>query len=128
MLRLSEMGAHKVAFREYLAGLRDRERTRERKEGERRERLRAALPAAVECLVGEFGVRRVVLFGSLARGEAGLASDVDLLVEGLKPERLFEAMAAVSRELGADVDLVPSEAAHPAVLERALAEGEVLHG
>lgn len=122
------MGARRVVYREYVAAMRDREQARARRESERRELLRRALPAAVNCLIREFGVTRVVLFGSLARSEARLASDVDLLVEGLKPERLFEAMAAVARELGADVDLVPSEVAHPAVLERALSEGQVLYG
>jgi predicted nucleotidyltransferase len=114
--------------REYAAGLRERAKAHTRREGERRERLRACLPAVVQRLVRDFGVTRVVLFGSLARGDAGLESDVDLLVEGLLAERLFEATAMLSRELGADVDLVPRPAARPAVLERALSEGQVLHG
>lgn len=112
----------------YVGGLRQRDAARAGRENERRERLRAALPGAVQRLVRDFGVTRVVLFGSLARGTARLDSDVDLLVEGLPPERLFEAMAVLSRELGADVDLAPSEAARPAVLRRALSEGRVLHG
>jgi predicted nucleotidyltransferase len=71
------------------------------RESERRRLLGAALPAAVDCLVNEFGVTKVVLFGSLARGDAGLHSDVDLLVDGLPREKLFEAMARLARELGA---------------------------
>jgi predicted nucleotidyltransferase len=113
---------------EYVAGFRDRDRARARRDRERRERLQAALPAVVRRLVREFGVTRVLLFGSLARGEAGLESDVDLLVEGLPAERLFEATAMLSRELDADVDLVLRAAARPAVLDRALSEGHVLHG
>jgi predicted nucleotidyltransferase len=112
----------------YIAGLRQRATARARRERERRDRLQAALPGAVRRLVRDFGVTRVVLFGSLARDTAGLQSDVDLLVDGLPPERPFEAVAAVSRDLGADVDLIPSEAARPSVLRRALSEGRALHG
>jgi predicted nucleotidyltransferase len=112
----------------YVRGLRERSTARARRESARREQLWAALPAVVQRLVHDFGVTKVVLFGSLARGEAGLGSDVDLLVEGLPADRLFEAMAEVSRELGVDVDLVPNEMARPGVVQRALSEGRVLHG
>lgn len=112
----------------YAAGLRERDRAQRRNETKHCERLRRTLPAVVQRFVREFGVTRVVLFGSFARGDARLDSDVDLLVDGLQPERLFEAMATLSRELDADVDLVPAAAARPEVLQRAFAEGQVLHG
>ncbi len=38
------------------------------------------LPEAVERVVEDFDPLKVILFGSLARGEAGYDSDVDLLV------------------------------------------------
>ena len=38
------------------------------------------LPEAVERIVERFDPLKVILFGSLARGEAGYDSDVDLLV------------------------------------------------
>lgn len=38
------------------------------------------LPAVVERIVESFDPSKVILFGSLARGEAGYDSDVDLLV------------------------------------------------
>ncbi len=44
----------------------------------RREALWRALPRLVEQLAA-MGALRVVLFGSLARGEAGLSSDLDLI-------------------------------------------------
>jgi uncharacterized protein len=112
----------------YSAGLLELRAARERAAAERRERMHDALPAAVQHLARRFGVTKVVLFGSFARGDAGLSSDVDLLVEGLPPERLFEAIATLSRQLEAEVDLVPAAAARPEVLQRALAEGQVLHG
>jgi predicted nucleotidyltransferase len=121
------MAALEARLAQFVVGLRERDSHRARLESERRERLLEALPEAVGALVTEFGATGVILFGSLARGEAGLESDVDLLVDGLPMERLFEATALVSRVLQADVDLVPSEAARPGVRERALSEGRVLH-
>ncbi|SRR5713226_6476575 len=44
------------------------------------ERLCKALQAARDRLVAEFNVDRIVLFGSVVRGEADEESDVDLLV------------------------------------------------
>lgn len=38
------------------------------------------LPSVVERVVGRFDPRKVVLFGSLARGETNHDSDIDLLV------------------------------------------------
>jgi len=121
------MSARDLDLTAYVAGWRARGAARAHAESERRMRLQAALPVAVQRLVRDFGVTRVVLFGSLARNEAGLDSDVDLLVEGLPAERLFEAMAEISREMDADVDLVPREAARPFVLSGAHSDGRVLH-
>lgn len=109
-----------------------------RRRGERAHQLQAlcaetnaALPAVVELLVGEYGARRVLLFGSLARGGFGPGSDVDLLVEGgLEGTRLFAAGARIEALLpaGVGLDLVPWEAARAEILERALEEGRLLHG
>lgn len=80
-------------------------------------------------LAADFGVTRVVLFGSIARGTARPESDVDLLVEGLPIERLIEATVRADRLLAeASAELVPAERVRPEVLTRALAEGILLHG
>lgn len=42
--------------------------------------LRVALTAARERIAAEFQVDRIVLFGSVARGDADEESDVDLLI------------------------------------------------
>lgn len=59
---------------------------------------------AAELLRHEYGVDRVLLFGSMARPERpiSLRSDVDLAVSGLAPERYF---AAVGRLQGLDADI-----------------------
>jgi predicted nucleotidyltransferase len=59
----------------------------------------------------EFKVKRLDLFGSLARGEGTTASDVDLLVEFEEPElhpskRFFGLLPHLEDALGCEVDLL----------------------
>lgn len=71
------------------------------------------------------GVRRVRVFGSLARGEAVVTSDVDLLVD-LEPGRTLLDLAAFRRDaqgvLGMPVDVATPDMLKDRVRERALAE------
>jgi predicted nucleotidyltransferase len=90
--------------------------------------IKSAIPAVVEVLASEFGARRVVLFGSLARGEARPDSDIDLAVEGLPPTATFRAMARAAEVAGRHVDLVPLEGVRPEVLAIIEREGEVFLG
>jgi len=59
----------------------------------------------------EFKVKRLDLFGSLARGEYTAESDVDLLVEFEEPDlhpskRFFGLLHHLEDELGCEVDLL----------------------
>ena len=68
------------------------------------ERLRLALPA----LRARFGVVRIGVFGSVARGEAGPESDVDVLVDVARPISYFDLVRledAVSERIGMRADL-----------------------
>jgi predicted nucleotidyltransferase len=84
---------------------------------------------ACMCLLRErFGVRRVVLFGSLAgQGTWHTQSDVDLAVEGLAPSEFFHAYSACRDLLprGTELDLVPLERASPEMRARILEEVEM---
>ena len=86
-----------------------------------------------------FDPLRVILFGSLARGEAGRNSDVDLLVvmpDGIEDERrvTVEILSAL-KDLPISKDIVvttPEEIEHRGdlvgpVLRPALREGKVLY-
>ncbi|NOT30704.1 MAG: nucleotidyltransferase family protein [Planctomycetes bacterium] len=60
-----------------------------------------------------FGVKSLALFGSVARDESGLGSDVDILVEFEQVPGLSQYMAAkfwLEERLGASVDLVMRDA------------------
>jgi len=73
----------------------------------------------------ELGVRTLDLFGSVARGEANEASDVDLLVEFVRPVGLFHFFRVQRRLeeiLGRTVDLVMRDAVKPQLRERIFAE------
>ena len=64
------------------------------------------------------GIRHLGLFGSLARGEAGATSDVDLVAE-LDPDARIGVFRLVGLErrlaeiLGHSVDLLPEPIEHP---------------
>lgn len=81
------------------------------------------------------GVQRVVLFGSLAWGEPGLHSDVDLLLVWDTPLGFLERSAEIYRHLQPRVaaDLLvytPDELTQMALtplVRRALEEGKVLY-
>ncbi|MDQ1239111.1 MAG: uncharacterized protein QG577_1296 [Thermodesulfobacteriota bacterium] len=82
---------------------------------------------ANRALLEQFHVRSLSIFGSMVRGEASPASDVDILVE-FQPDAdigLFEFIAlktALTDLLGLPVDLGTPDALHPALNEDILRE------
>jgi len=79
-------------------------------------------------LLRERGVTGLWIFGSVARGDAGAHSDIDLAADfapaiHLSLVRLASLRAELSDLLGAPADLVEREALHPAVREAADREG-----
>lgn len=67
-------------------------------------------------LAHRFGVRELVLFGSVARDEAGGSSDVDLLVDLAPPadfDRYMDLKFFLEGLLGARVDLVTRAGLRP---------------
>jgi predicted nucleotidyltransferase len=74
-------------------------------------------------LKGEFGVQKVVLFGSLLQPEhMDTESDIDLAVWGLPIQLLYRAGATIEEGHDFPVDLVPIEQAKPHI-KAAIAEG-----
>lgn len=73
------------------------------------------------------GVRSVSLFGSVARDEAALESDVDLLVDFDRPIGLLDFIGLqqhLERVLGCRVDLVPRDGIKP-LLRQSILEGAI---
>lgn len=94
-------------------------------EGARADRLRAAGRRIADVLCDEHGARRVWLFGSLAGGNVHAESDLDLLVDGLLPDRLSAALES-AMAIAPEVDLVRWEDAPAGLRELALQYGELL--
>jgi len=82
----------------------------------------------VEAEIRSLGVRRLALFGSVLRDEAGLGSDVDLLVEFTPGAKSFNRLLAIAdlleARLGMPVELVTLEALSPFIGPRILAQAE----
>ena len=62
--------------------------------------LTEEMRAAILSIAAHHGAREVRVFGSFARGEAGPASDLDLLVD-FEPGRSLLDQVALSQDLGA---------------------------
>jgi uncharacterized protein len=82
----------------------------------------------------EFTVKRLDLFGSLARGEHTAESDVDLLVEFEEPDlhpskRFFGLLHHLEDALGCEVDLLTvSSLSNPYFRRRVLKERMNIYG
>lgn len=76
----------------------------------------------------KFGVKSLLLFGSVARNEATTASDVDLLVEFNRPVGYFGLFALqdyLEKLLGCRVDLGTPDSLKAYIRERVM--GELIH-
>jgi len=76
-------------------------------------------------LAEKHGVRKLSLFGSVARDEASDTSDVDLLVEFDRPIGLFglfELQDRLEQLLGCSVDLGTPDSLKPRIRSAVLAE------
>ena len=80
-------------------------------------------------LARKHGTRRVRVFGSVVRGEAGPESDVDFLVE-MEPGRSLLDMGGLLMDLrqalGRNVDVVTERGLKPRIRERVLKEAVAL--
>lgn len=73
-----------------------------------------------------FGVRRIGLFGSYARGEQRRGSDVDIIVEFKEPtfDNFMDLVFFLENLLGREVDLVTPNSLSPHI--RPVVEREVI--
>ncbi len=88
---------------------------RQRREREREhcrrlaEEAWSAARAIAAALRRDFGATRVLVFGSLVRGQFLPDSDIDLAVEGVAPADFFPALAQAGKLTRFPVDLKPLE-------------------
>ena len=78
----------------------------------------AEIPSAVAGILRRRGVVRAGVFGSVARGEARQASDIDFLVEFESGRSLLDLAGLrldLAEALGRDVDVATPNSLHPAL-------------
>ena len=91
-----------------------------------------ALRPQLADLCRRYGIAELSVFGSVARGDDGPGSDVDLLYvsdPAAEPQgwTFFDAWDDFARLLGREVDLVPKDHLHWVIRERVLADARVLY-
>ena len=103
-------------------------RQREPREAEeqRARQLKGALSELVREALAKGLFRRAWLIGSLAWGNHGTGSDVDVVVEGLDPEQFGQLWATLVMRLDSAVDLIRLEDLGASFAKRVLAEGRPL--
>lgn len=79
----------------------------------------------INRIAATHGARNVRVFGSVGRGEANDASDLDLLVDMSEGRTLFDLVALgadLEEALGVAVDVVTEKSLSPYLRDRVLAE------
>lgn len=77
-----------------------------------------------EELKQRFGAKRVVIFGSLARGDFGTRSDIDLAAWGVPPSKYFRAVAfATGFKSTWKIDLIDADDCSYSLREAIMHEG-----
>lgn len=106
------------------------ERTARAWQQEARRRRRRCLAAARKIamlLSMKFNARRVVLFGSMHTGRhLHDRSDLDMMVEGIAPDRFFRAYAEAADLSPVKLDLLAWEDSSAALRERVMKEGKII--
>ena len=83
----------------------------------------------IEAIASEHGVVAIRVFGSVARGDAGERSDVDLLVELEQGRGLFDLgafLADVQELVGESVDVVTPNGLRSRIRDRVVQESVAL--
>jgi uncharacterized protein len=91
--------------------------------------LLAAKREEILAIAAKHGASNVRIFGSVARGEARLDSDVDFLVEIEKGRSLFDRIALIQDLedlLGRKVDVAKAENLHERIRDRVVKEAVFL--
>jgi len=84
------------------------------------------LQAAIDILK-ERGAKRIVLFGSTARGTHSRHSDIDLACEGIPPDQFFKVLGELLSTTGESIDLVDMREVKGTLRSRIEREGELLY-
>jgi len=107
---------------------------RPRRINESAARYSTRLPARVQKdldstrkILMRHGARRIILYGSFARGDFQASSDLDLCVEGMPDDQYFPAWAEVLMKIPRRVSILDLKGIGGYLKERILSEGRTLY-
>ena len=83
-----------------------------------------------KLLKEKYKVKKVFLIGSLAYGIVHDKSDIDLVVEGLKPQQYIKALVELSDmlEWKIEINLIPLEDAFDNLKKKTFKKGKLIYG
>jgi len=90
----------------YYRNLVERQRRRKQKREELAAQMKAKLKSSINDLIAYFpGIQRVILFGSLQRGNFRPDSDIDIYIEWVNAEEYYMIKSILEADLDRSVDL-----------------------
>jgi len=78
-------------------------------------------------ILKEYGVKRIFLFGSVAKSKHRSHSDIDLACEGISPERFFKVLGELLSRTGGSIDLVDIKEVKDTLRKRIEREGILIY-
>ncbi len=97
-------------------------------------RVNGKLPRAIvrdiekiKQILQRFGAKKIILYGSVARGEYTSESDIDVCFEGLPDSNYFPALAECLMKIDRRVSILDFENVKGYLRRRILEEGKILY-
>lgn len=82
----------------------------------------------VESILIRYGAEKIILYGSLARGDYRKDSDIDICYEGIPDENYFRVVAECLMEIQRRVSILDFKNMRGYFKQKILKEGKLLYG